>query len=304
MKLRSNAIDKSEDALRGLEERRADLSAELEQAEAESAAAQAKGRELHEIEGLLTLGELDAKSAERRRAEIKGAIEQAERQRRGLAAAIAELERRIAKARSDLRSEQRQAQRKRAQTVHDECDRHADKTRAALEHAAALVDELRRLRSRAREARDAFAELADGETFDNDEAEAIPNRQAIEMLLEFLQAEAEVRRREAGDRAATAQSRREQAWRERRELIVKYAWTGDSAIFDELDEQGAAEARRQHGIIRRAAQLEIEKIVSRVHEGAFSPRRALNELQRLPQVPADLRAETEAKLEQMMAAAA
>ena len=85
--MRKSDVEKAARALGKLEEKRMEIAAQKERAEAALAAARSRQSELARLERLVVLGELDAKEAGRKAREIEGAdrggYAEAARRRRG-----------------------------------------------------------------------------------------------------------------------------------------------------------------------------------------------------------------------------
>lgn len=125
-------------------------------------------------------------------------------------------------------------------------------------------------------------------------------------LLVMIEEEKKERARERATATATEQGRRERAQTARRKLISAFAWSGDSDVLDELRtlelpslavEEAVAEARKAHAAVRARCAPAVERLLEQVEQGRKAAERALADLARMSDVPADLRAETEGRLQ-------
>lgn len=112
----------------------------------------------------------------------------------------------------------------------------------------------------------------------------------VQELVSLIEGETAERARERQTAAAAEKGRRERQATETRKLIARYNRTGDPAILEQLDEADVAEARRQHGVVRRQHEPDVQRILDNLRAGRTSPARALDDLRRLSSTtPDDLR---------------
>jgi hypothetical protein len=132
--------------------------------------------------------------------------------------------------------------------------------------------------------------------------EAAPS-DTLRTLHDLLKREISRRTDEAAKTAAIEQGKREQGVIAFKKRIGAFVRTGDESLLEGLSETAIADARRMHDQQARKYVNDVEEIVDGAKRTG-SRRQAYAELRRLTGIPDDVRAEAEARVDQIVSAAA